>query len=126
MMKHLDGLLRLVDNEFNEMEQNGKFRGRDDVELASKLIDIAKDVHCIWDYEDKMQNMDDNYSYNYSYARKGNMMNRNSRGQFTNRMGYSRNDAKEEYIDQLRELMDGAPDDRTREHIQRMIRDMEQ
>ena len=144
-MKHLDGVLRLVDKEFNEMEQNGKFRSKDDVELAYKLIDIAKDVYCIWEYENKMQDgyseygqyPNENYGYNNSYARNGSMMNRNSRGQFTSRegsydgyssrrRGYSRGDAREEFINQLRDLMEDAPDDRTREHVQRMIHDMEQ
>ena len=39
--------------------------------------------------------------------------------------GYSR-DGKEEYIENLRNMMDDAPDDQTRQSIQRMIQQMEQ
>lgn len=112
------------------------YASKDDM---SSLIGIVKDVYCIWDYETKMQ-MDgyseypDNYAYDNSYAR-GNVK-RNSMGQYSRdgmmnnypsrRMNYSRADAKEEFINQLRDLMGDAPDDRTREHVQRMIHDMEQ
>lgn len=133
-MQHLEGLLKLADREFGKMEQNGEFRNRDDIENAYKLIDIVKDVYCIWDYESKMQMEPDDYAYTNSYAR-GNVK-RNSMGQYSRdgmyngysnrRMGYSRGDAREEFINQLRDLMGDAPDDRTREHVQRMIHDMEQ
>ena len=133
-MQHLEGLLKLADREFGKMEQNGEFRNRDDIETAYKLIDIVKDVYCIWDYESKMQMEPDDYAYTNSYAR-GNVK-RNSMGQYSRdgmyngysnrRMGYSRGDAKEEFINQLRDLMGDAPDDRTREHVQRMIHDLEQ
>lgn len=138
-MQHLEGLLKLADREFGKMEQNGEFRNKDEIETVYKLIDIVKDVYCIWDYETKMQ-MDgyseypDNYAYDNSYARgnvKRNSMGQYSRDGMTNsypsrRMNYSRADAREEFINQLRDLMGDAPDDRTREHVQRMIHDMEQ
>ena len=133
-MQHLEGLLKLADREFGKMEQNGEFRNRDDIETVYKLIDIVKDIYCIWDYESKMQMEPDDYAYTNSYAR-GNVK-RNSMGQYSRdgmyngysnrRMGYSRGDAKEEFINQLRDLMGDAPDDRTREHVQRMIHDLEQ
>ena len=41
-------------------------------------------------------------------------------------MNYSRADAKQEYIDNLHEMMMTAPDDQTRQSIQRMIQQMEQ
>ena len=146
-MEHLEGLLRLVDKEFGDLESNGKFRNRDDIELAYKLIDIAKDVYCIWNYEDGYQ--EDEYSeYGRSYGRpmpRYPMDNgssyaraRNSRGQYTSREGssyarrggrggnYSRTDAREEYMNNLRDMMMNAPDDRTREHVQRMIDELEQ
>lgn len=39
--------------------------------------------------------------------------------------GYSRHDGREEYIEHLHELMDDAPDEQTRQEIQRMISKME-
>lgn len=139
-MRHLEGILDLIDKEFGDMVQAGKFRNKDDIELAYKMVDIAKDVYCIWDYEDNMDNGYSEYG-NYpmngnSYAR-GRAMPRNSRGQFTSREGsyngrnsyrgnYSRADAKSEFIDQLYDMMDSAPDEHTRDRIQKMIREMEQ
>ena len=43
-MEHLNGILKLVDNEFGAIEQNGKFRSREEIESVYKLIDIAKDI----------------------------------------------------------------------------------
>lgn len=153
-MNSLDGILKLADNELDQMVNSGKFRSRDDVDIVYKLVDIVKDVHCIWAYEE-----DEGYSENYgensyrggrsnrgrsnegrsyegrsyeggsyeggrSYARgrsnRGGRMSRNSY-----RGGCSR-DSKQEYVEELRELMEDAPDDETRQNIQRMIQQMEQ
>lgn len=133
-MRHLEGILDLIDKEFGDMVQGGKFRNKEDIELAYKMIDIAKDVYCIWDYED---NMDRGYSEygsypmnGVSYARGRNMP-RTGRGQFMSREGsyrpnYSRTDAKSDFINQLYDTMENAPDDYTRDRIQKMIREMEQ
>lgn len=145
-MEHLEGLLKLVDREFGEMEQIGKFRNKEDVEIAYKLMDIAKDVQEYWECEAKLQGGYSEYGYGYpmgnypmnegmSYARGGNMQ-RNSMGQFTSRdggYGYNyggnyanANDAKSAYLKDLYALLRKAPDDRTREHIQNMIHETEQ
>lgn len=50
-----------------------------------------------------------------SYARNAR---RDSRGRYSRDRGYSRG---EEVVDQLREVMDMAPDDKTRQEIQRLI-----
>lgn len=141
-MKHLDGLLNAVDNEFGAIEANGKFRSKDEIDYVYKLVDIAKDVYCIWQYEDEM---DDGYSENYggmayrgsyengySNARGRGMMG-NRDGRYTSRnyrssyrRGYSRDDGKEEYLQNLRDMMNNAPDENTRQSIQRMIQQMEQ
>jgi hypothetical protein len=41
------------------------------------------------------------------------------------RGGYSRDGGKQEYIMNLREMMEDAPDEQTRQSIQRMIQQME-
>ena len=41
-------------------------------------------------------------------------------------MNYSRDDGKQEYIENLREMMEDAPDEATRQSIQRMIQQMNQ
>ena len=132
-MRHLEGILDLIDKEFGDMIQAGKFRNKDDIELAYKMIDIAKDIYCIWDYE---EGMDDGYSENSNYPMtsyrngasyaRGRGMPRNMRNTVSYRGNYSRNDAKTEFINQLYGMMDNAPDERTREHVQKMIREMEQ
>lgn len=148
-MKHLDGILEMVDKELGSIEQNGKFRSRDEVHSVYELIDIAKDVYCIWEYEDGGS---EGYSEMYgggSYARgRGRNAKRDSMGRYSRegsyrggnydyydgesyrggnyrRGGYSRDDAKEEYIEHLRETMENAPDEKSRMSIQRMIEQME-
>ena len=149
-MKHLDSLLNLVDNEIGSIAQSGKFRSRDEVDTAYKLIDIAKDVYCIWKYEegDSMSEYSEDYGYDGggSYARgRGSGAKRYANGRYApysrgdgsydgsyysgrsyRRGGYSRTDGNQEYIENLRSMMEDAPDDKTRQSIQRMISQMEQ
>ena len=154
-MKHLDGLLKLVDKEFEEMEQRGKFQNPSEAHVAYEMIDIVKDVHEIWECMDKMDNNYSEYGYGrymypyddgVSYAR-GTNARRNAMGQYSRERGnsmmggdydsrasyrglggssYSRGDAKSDYIARLYEMADNAPDERSREHLQKMIREMEQ
>lgn len=62
-------------------------------------------------------------SYRGSYD--GNYDGESYRGGNYRRGGYSRDDAKEEYIEHLRETMENAPDEKSRMSIQRMIEQME-
>lgn len=143
-MEHLDGILKLVDKELEAIESNGKFRTRDEIDSVYKLIDIAKDVHCIWQYEDEESEYSEdgrsydgsyrrypNYKYDdgMSYARgRGRNARRDSMGRYSRdgrggSYGYSR-DGKDEYKEQLRDMMENAPDEQTRMSIQRMIDNM--
>lgn len=64
------------------------------------------------------------YGNGGSYARgRGRNARRDSMGRYSSEGGYSRNG---EMVDQLRALMDEAPDDRTRQEIQRLVTKMEQ
>ena len=56
------------------------------------------------------------YGHGGSYARK-----RDSMGRYSGERGYSRNDL----ADKMRDLMHDAPDDRTRQEIQRMVDKLE-
>ena len=153
-MKHLDGILEMVDKELGSISQNGQFRSKDEVHSVYELIDIAKDVYCIWKYEDD----DEGYSEAYpmyhgsyddgaSYARgRGRNAKRDAMGRYSRdggnyrgsyddgysmrggnyrRGGYSRDDAKQEYAENLRRMMENAPDEQTRMSIQRMVDNME-
>ena len=57
-MEQLEGLLKLVENEIEAINKNGKFKSREEIDSVYKLVDIAKDAYCIWDYE---ANMEDGY-----------------------------------------------------------------
>ena len=135
-MENLEAIVKLVDKEFGEMARNGKFRSKDDVELVYKMIDIVKDVYCVWDYENKLDGGYSEYGY-YPYENNGNSyargrnMPRNRMGQFTSREGsyrgnYSRTDATSKYLDELYEMMNNAPNEAMRSHFQKMIQEMEQ
>lgn len=74
-------------------------------------------------------------SYNDSMSRaRGRNARRDSMGRYSRDDGYARDgysrdysrNGKEDYIAQLRDMMEDAPDDKSRQSIQRMIREMEQ
>ena len=165
-MENLDKLLEMTDAEFGAIAKNGKFKSREEIDSVYKLMDIAKDVYCIWQYEDDMEGGEDEMSYarggsyargdrrggrrnkrggrsyrgsydgSYddgmmdgmggSYARgRGRNAKRDSMGRYSRESGYSRADGKQEYIENLRDMMMDAPDEQTRQSIQRMISEME-
>lgn len=132
-MEHLDGILRLVEKEFNALESQGKFRTREEIDSVYKLVDIAKDIYCIWNYEEEMgddgsmENRSYRGSYNDgAYARGRRYAKRDSMGRYSRegRSYRSYDDGKDEYISQLHDLMNNAPDEQTRQSIQRMIDQM--
>lgn len=142
-MDHLDSILKLAENELEAIEKNGKFRSREEIDSVYKLIDIAKDIYCIWDYE---EGMDDEMSYadggrsyrgrgyekSYdggSYARgRGRNAKRDSMGRYSRNSyrGYSRDGGKEEFMESFREMMEDAPNDQTRQEMQRLMAKIEQ
>lgn len=160
-MKNIEGILKLADAEFGAIVQNGKFRSREEIDSVYKLMDIVKDAHCVWKYEDEESDYsEDGRSYDGSYprgvrngrsyrgsydesyddgmsmARGRRNARRDERGRYSRddgydyrggrSMNYSRGDAKHEYIENLRSMIEDAPDEATRQSIQRMISQMEQ
>lgn len=150
-MENMDKMIEFAEAEFGSIAKNGKFRSREEIDSVYKLMDIVKDAYCIMDMEEG--GYDDEASYAYdgrsmrngrggsyrgsyndggSYARgRGRNARRDSMGRYSRdsgsyRGGYSRGGDKEEYIEGLREMMQDAPDDQTRQSIQRMISQMEQ
>lgn len=151
-MEHLEGIVKLAGNELKAIVENGKFRSRDEIDSVYKLMDIVKDAHCIWEYEDSESDYsEDGRSYDGSYARgvrsyrgsydggydggsyargRGRNARRDSMGRYSRdyrggsyERGYSR-DGKEEYVEQLRDMMENAPSDEVRMSIKRMIDQM--
>ena len=144
-MEHLDKLMSLVENEIEAINRNGKFKSREEIDSVYKLVDIAKDIECINRWEEEMDgdSYDDGMSYERggrsyrgsydgSYARGRRNARRDSMGRYSRESyrggsyerGYSR-DGKEEYKEQLMQLMDEAPDENTRQGIKRMLDNMQ-
>jgi len=144
-MENLDKLIELADNEIGAVARNGKFRSREEIDSIYKLVDIVKDAYCIMDMDpgiggdtswrsyDDGRNMRGSYRGSYddgSYARgRGRGAKRYADGRYAPYSrayrGYSRDEAKEDYMDQLRELMESAPDEQTRNEMKRMVDQMQ-
>lgn len=151
-MEHLEGILMLADKELASVLDNGKFRSREEIDSVYKLVDIAKDIYCIWGYEEEMgedgmssrggsyyrdgrggSNRGGSYYEDGSYERRGRGRNarRDSMGRYAREGSYRegsyyRDGGKEEFAENLRSLMDSAPDQQTRQKIQQMLQQMEQ
>lgn len=151
-MNSIEGILKLVDNEFEAINKNGKFRSREEIDSVYKLMDIVKDAHCIWQYEDDESEYSEtgmsydrggrsgrimSYDDGQSYARgRGRNARRDSMGRYSRNdgmggrsyrgYGYSRDDGKQEYIENLRDMMENSPDEPTRQSIMKMIQQLEQ
>lgn len=144
-MEHFDKICEFVEEELGSIARNGQFRSREEIDAVGKMIDMIKDIYEIEEMEDGQS-----YAYRYpmnsyrggsyrdgrsyeggrSYARgRGRNARRDSMGRYSREggsYGYSRAEDKMEYIENLRELMETAPDENTRMSIQRMIQSMEQ
>ena len=143
-MEQLEGLLKLVENEIEAINKNGKFKSREEIDSVYKLVDIVKDSMEIFCMDDDMNgdSYDDGMSYErgrrydgMSYARGRRNARRDSMGRYSREYrdsyddgrsmrGYSRADSKEDYKNQLRMMMEDAPDENTRQNIKRMIDSM--
>lgn len=67
----------------------------------------------------------ENRGGSYAYARgRGRNARRDSMGRYSNEGGYSQ--AAEDMVDELRDLMEDAPDERTKQEFQRFIKKIEQ
>lgn len=145
-MENLDKIIDLANAEFSSVIRNGRFRSRDEIDSVYKLMDIVKDAYCIMDmdmgggYSERGMVYDDGSSYARGrgqnakrdsmgrYSRDDGYSQRYSRGDYSNRYSrgdrYSRDDGRQEYIDHLRQMMEDAPDDQTRQKMQSMIDQM--
>lgn len=139
-MENVEKIMKLADAEFGAIVQNGKFKSRDEIDSVYKLMDIVKDGYEVMSCEDEMygESYDDGYGHsmrgNYdggmSYARGRRNARRDSMGRYSRdgrsyrgnsyERGYSR-DGKDEYREQLMDMLDSAPDEATRQSIQRTI-----
>jgi hypothetical protein len=118
--------------ELEDYADNGKF-SKDDVEAikyAASAIDhicnIVEDEEGYSNYSMESGRRDGGtYRDGGSYARgRGRNARRDSMGRYSREDGYSR--AADDMVRELRELMQDAPDDRTRQEFQRFIQKIEQ
>ena len=124
-MKELHELREMLCDELKEYGKKGELS-------AGSLSTIDTLAHALKNL-DKVIEEDEGYSGYYpmryayddgmrheSYAGRRNAR-RESMGRYSGERGYSRNDL----ADKMRELMNEAPDDHTREKIRRMVDDLE-
>lgn len=144
-MDELYKVVEISEKEIKGITDNGKYRSREEIDSVYKLMDVIKDFYCLEDMQTGGYSEDGSYEMS---GRRYNSSNRGSyRGTYEGSYGrgrgakryadgryapysneyvregsyrYSR-EGKEEFVDQLHELMENAPDEKTRQSIQRMI-----
>jgi len=131
-MDELYKVVEISEKEIKSITDNGKYRSREEIDSVYKLMDVIKDFYCLEDMdigysEDGAYEMSrrSRRSYDGSYGR-GSGAKRYADGRYA---PYSRRDGsyrysregKEEFVDQLHDLMESAPDEKTRQNIQRLI-----
>ena len=131
-MKYLDEMMGLIEHEFGEITKNGKFRSPEQVHMAYELLDMVKDIECIWDYEESSGEYSGyptyprgkmSYEDDMSYAR-GRGAKRNSMGQYSRNdrpYYYSMTDAAGDFVKDLNKIMYDTSDEETRNELQSLI-----
>lgn len=136
-------LYKLKDMLCEELKEYGsKEMSAGSLDIVDKLSHAIKNLDKIIEKYEEEEGYSSNYMYegggsyqrggnrggSYAYARgRGSNARRDSRGRYSSARdgGYSRNDGKEEMVMQLREMMQDAPNDRTRMRIQELIQEFE-
>ena len=130
IMKDLETLCGVISDKISEKTRKIKNSGMNDgdLETIDKLTHSLASVKKIMAFMEDEGEYSGNYpmSYRDSYRgsyRGGSHRNqrRDSMGRYSGERGYSRNDL----ADKMRDLMMDAPDDRTRQEIQRMVEKLE-
>ena len=130
-------LYDLKDMLCEELEKYGDKRdlSAGSLDVVDKLAHAIKNIDKIIEAGEE-EGYSERYMYDGgSYARgRGRNARRDRMGRYSReynrdgmsyrRDGYSRDDAREEYTEKLRRMMDEAPDQRTREAIERMMDSM--
>lgn len=119
-------LMEYICNELEEIEHKADKDGKlsmSEIEYADKLAHMKKNLL-------KAEEMWEDSEYSEegrgSYARGGGRRGANQYGSYTMRGGrYSRDDSHM-MVDELRDLMDKSPDEKTRMEFERFIRKIEQ
>ena len=105
----------------NKVRQGGGKLSGSDLDYVDKLTHALKSIKttiAMVEAEDGTSGMYPVYGRSYGYNTGSYARRRNSMGRYSSRGGYSRDD---DMIAELRELMNDAPDEKTRQEFQRFI-----
>ena len=130
-MKALYELKEKFEMELEELARKGEL-GAGDLELAHKLTDTIKNIDKICALEEDGGYSGDSYSRGSSYRRRHYVRGHysrdgysNDRGGYSRDGGYSRHDAIEAMMEQARDMMESATNEREREAIRRFMTELE-
>lgn len=130
-MKALYELKEKFEMELEELAWKGEL-GAGDLELAHKLTDTIKNIDKICALEEDGGYSGDSYSRGSSYRRRHYVRGHysrdgysNDRGGYSRDGGYSRHDAVEAMMEQARDMMESATNEREREAIRRFMTELE-
>lgn len=130
-MKALYELKEKFEMELEELARKGEL-GAGDLELAHKLTDTIKNIDKICALEEDGGYSGDSYSRASSYRRRHYVRGHysrdgysNDRGGYSRDGGYSRHDAVEAMMEQARDMMESATNEREREAIRRFMTELE-
>lgn len=130
-MKALYELKEKFEIELEELARKGEL-GAGDLELAHKLTDTIKNIDKICALEEDGGYSGDSYSRGSSYRRRHYVRGHysrdgysNDRGGYSRDGGYSRHDAVEAMMEQARDMMESATNEREREAIRRFMTELE-
>lgn len=130
-MKALYELKEKFEMELEELVRKGEL-GAGDLELAHKLTDTIKNIDKICALEEDGGYSGDSYSRGSSYRRRHYVRGHysrdgysNDRGGYSRDGGYSRHDAVEAMMEQARDMMESATNEREREAIRRFMTELE-
>lgn len=115
-------------------EANKKYRANGtsvissgDADYLDKLTHMVKSIKTIL----AMDEYEDDYSNSYGQSYRGDRMpyargrvrnaRRDSMGRYSRNGGYSYHDGKEDFMEELNDIMQNAPDDRYRQEIRKMM-----
>ena len=129
-MHDYEKLKGMLCDELEQITRKGELTAGS-LDTVDKLTHAIKSVVTIMAMDDKYE---DGYSRadgdhmtsgrRYSYAGRGRGARRDSMGRYS-RGGYSYDDARDDMVKELRELMNDAPDEQTKKEFQRFISKME-
>ena len=122
IIKDLELLCDMISDKIAEktrkIQSNGMTDGDlDTIEKLTHSLASVKKIMAFMDDEEYSGNYPDSYRMAYRGSYRGGSYKRDRMGRYSGERGYSRNDL----ADKMRDLMRDAPDDRTRQEMQRMI-----